>query len=225
MPPKYRIKDYLPNSYYHIYNRGVEKRRIFLTDQDYGVFLGYLKEYLSPKDIGSLQQIVANPSANSKEKGKALRALRLNNFYKEVYLNAYCLKPNHFHFLIRQKEAKTINTFMKSLCTRYTMYINKKCKRIGHLFQDIYKAVTVSSDEQLLQLSKYIHKQSFTFKGNKRIVHPSSYPEYLRIRKTDWVYSEEILNYFPKTDGGLNYETFVEGEQDFSLIDNLVLEC
>ena len=50
MPSKNIIKTYIENGYYHIYNRGVEKRKIFLDEQDYKVFLSYLKIYLSPKE-------------------------------------------------------------------------------------------------------------------------------------------------------------------------------
>ena len=49
MPAKNAIKQYLENGFYHVYNRGVEKRPIFQDDQDYSVFLSYLKEYLLPK--------------------------------------------------------------------------------------------------------------------------------------------------------------------------------
>ena len=56
MPAKNSLKEYSSNSYYHIYNRGVEKRLIFQDDQDYAVFLSYLQNYLMPKDIKSLTQ-------------------------------------------------------------------------------------------------------------------------------------------------------------------------
>lgn len=48
MPSKNRVKTYIENGYYHIYNRGVEKRDIFIDDQDYRAFLHFLKNYLSP---------------------------------------------------------------------------------------------------------------------------------------------------------------------------------
>lgn len=224
MPGKNAVKQYLENGYYHIYNRGVEKRKIFIRDQDYGVFLGYLKEYLSAKDIDGLQKLLVTPNLNYREKDSALKALRLSNFYNEVDLLAYCLMPNHFHLLIKQRGVESMDKFIKSLCTRYTMYINKKYKRVGPLFQGVYKAVLVSTDEQLLQLSKYIHKQSVFTSRRKLVTQPSSYPNYLKKQRTDWVKSQEILSYFSKTVSRLDYESFTSEETDFTAVTKLLLE-
>lgn len=224
MPGKNAVKQYLENGYYHIYNRGVEKRKIFITDQDYGVFLGYLKEYLSAKDKDGLQKLLATPNLNYREKDSALKALRLSNFYNEVDLLAYCLMPNHFHLLIKQRGVESMDKFIKSLCTRYTMYVNKKYKRVGTLFQGVYKAVLVSTDEQLLQLSKYIHKQSSYLSRKKLVIQPSSYPDYLNKRRTDWIKQKIVLGYFSKSQSRINYEKFVSGEQELIAISKLSLD-
>ena len=160
MPAKNSIKQYLENGYYHIYNRGVEKRTIFLDSQDYAVFLSYLKSYLLPKKEKKLMEKLSHPTISCRERDKILRELRLNNFYNDIHLLAYCLMPNHFHFLIKQAKAESIDRFMNSLCTRYTMYFNRKYKRVGSLYQDVYKAVLVSSEPQLLHLTRYIHNQA-----------------------------------------------------------------
>ena len=155
MPAKNSEKLYMSNGYYHIYNRGVEKRKIFLSDMDYGVFLSYLKEYLLPKDTKTLLTILGNQESSLQDKHEATKLLRMNNFYGDITLIAYCLMPNHFHFLIHQNTSNAIDTFMNSMATRYTMYFNKKDKRVGPLYQSVYKAVLVRTDEQLLQLTKY----------------------------------------------------------------------
>src|SRR3989304_6385484 len=103
MPSKHSTKTYIENSYYHIYNRGVEKRNIFLDQQDYGVFLSYLKEYLLPKNERELANKLADPNVSSREKAKIIKLLRMNNFADEIILFAYCLMPNHFHLLIKQR--------------------------------------------------------------------------------------------------------------------------
>lgn len=157
MPAKNSIKEFVSDSYYHLYNRGVEKRIIFSDEQDYTVFLSYLKTYLVPKDIVALQKTLKDPDVSWKIKDRVLKELRLNNFAGDVVLVSYCLMPNHFHILVKQNEAESIDRFMNSLCTRYAMYFNRKHKRVGVLFQDHYKAVRVATDEQLLQLSRYIH--------------------------------------------------------------------
>ena len=238
MPARNRTKQYVENSYYHIYNRGVEKRVIFLDSQDHAVFFNYLKEYLLPKDEKGLREQLSNPNIGYREKDKILKLLRLNNFCDEITLLAYCLMPNHFHFFIKQKNALSIDKFMQSLCTRYTMYFNRKHKRVGFLYQDTYKAVLMETDEQFIYLSKYIHKQALIHKSSTENSQgensqgrtlqgweqPSSYPEYLGKKETGWVHPEEVLSYFSKTNPKLTYKAFVEEKDYFSVIEDKILE-
>lgn len=226
MPARNRIKQYLEGGYYHIYNRGVEKRLIFLDEQDYGVFLSYLKEYLLPKNLEELNRKLSDPSISYKEKDKILKSIRLNNFADEIILLAYCLMPNHFHFFIKQKSPLVINKFMQSLATRYTMYFNRKYKRVGFLCQNIYKAALVVTDEQFIYLSKYIHQQAIALRGPtlQGWMQPSSYPEYLGGRKTEWVHPEEILVFFSKNKPSLTYQSFMEEKDDFENIQDIIIE-
>ena len=232
MPIKNTIKIYLENGYYHIYNRGVEKRKIFQDEQDYAVFLNYLKEYLLPKDEKLLTNILMDPVAGWREKAQAVKLLKLNNFSDEITLLAYCLMPNHFHFLIKQVSEMAIDQFMNSLGTRFTMFINKKYDRVGPLYQSKYKAVLVESDEQFLYLSGYIHRnfrpEGLASKGRALrswfLKQPSSLPEYLGERKTEWVHPEEILSFFSKTNPKLSYQSFVEQTDDFSLIEKSLID-
>jgi putative transposase len=224
MPAKHRIKTYEENAYYHLYNRGVNKQLIFQDDQDYGVFLSYLKNYLEKKDEKALQSIIANPIASWREKDHAIKLLRLNNFFNTISLVTHCLMPNHFHFLIRQTDANAIDRFMNSLCTRYTMFFNKKYKRIGPLFQSVYKAVMVTTDEQLKYLTRYIHRNPIlkymSADISSRILSTyqySSYPEYLGLRNTGWIHAEKILAYFG--DSSQKYQSFVE---DMDAEENMV---
>lgn len=126
MPARNTVKQYAENGYYHIYNRGVEKRSTFQDSQDYGVFLSYLKEYLMPKDEEGLREKLNDPNTSYKEKDAIIRILRLNNFSDEIKLISHCLMPNHFHFFVKQKSSQSIHKFMQSFTTRYTMYFNKK---------------------------------------------------------------------------------------------------
>lgn len=224
MPARNSIKQYVDHAYYHIYNRGVEKRLIFLDEQDYGVFLGYLKEYLLPKDDETLRKNLSDPNLSYKEKDKLIKLLRLNNFAEEITLLAYCLMPNHFHFLIKQNHASSIDQFMQSLCTRYTMFFNRKYQRVGSLFQAVYKAVLITNDEQFLHLSRYLHKQALSSQGETLQEQPCSYPEYIGKRKTTWVHPEEILSFFSKTNPTLSYENFVVQNEDATIIQKLILE-
>jgi putative transposase len=231
MPAKNSLKVYTENSFYHIYNRGVEKRQIFQDEQDYAVFLSYLKTYLLPKEEKQLQDKLANPTTSYKEREKILKLLRLNNFADEITLLAYSLMPNHFHFLLKQKPKNAIDRFMRSLGTRYTMFFNKKYNRIGPLYQSVYKAVLVNSDEQLLYLTSYIHRNPLPEKPASKgqisrvfFSQLSSLPEYLEQRQSRWVHPEEILTYFSKTNPALTYKSFVEQTEDFSLIRNTLID-
>jgi len=180
MPSKNLIKFYLPNSIYHIYNRGVEKRIIFEDEQDCNVFLSYIKEYLSPQ-------------------GVTLRYRGLQGkYHNEITLLAFCLMPNHLHLLIKQTDKNSIKKFTQSLFTRYSMYFNKKYKRIGGLFQSTYKATNVIDTEHLLYISKYIHRNPG--KINRELIKShSSYSDYLGLTNTTWLDTKIVLDEFDKS--------------------------
>ncbi|MDZ4209991.1 MAG: hypothetical protein U1C56_02320, partial [Candidatus Curtissbacteria bacterium] len=125
--------------------------------------------------------------------------------------------------------AGAIDSFMNSLATRYTMYFNRKYKRVGHLYQGVYKAVLITSEPQFLHLSRYIHKQALASRKSLqglalREKQPCSYSEYLNKRKTEWIHPEEILSYFDKENPKLSYESFVKQQDDGQLLQKLVLE-
>lgn len=208
MPGKNILKVYVEEGYYHIYNRGVEKRKIFLDDQDYKVFLKCLKLYLDPPPLKIPSRTVTINNYTFKAPAKPLK-----NFHGQLELLSYCLMPNHFHLLIKQKAKNTIELFMRSLCTKYSVYFNKRYDRVGSLFQGPYKAVLIDSDNYLLHLSRYIHL-------NPAKVSPlhmaySSYTEYLGKRKTSWINIKTILSYFKTAQKTtfrdiLSYQSFIE---------------
>lgn len=193
MPSPNTVKTYLKNGYYHIYNRGVEKRNIFLDEQDYHVFLKYLKEYLSPIE-SSINLKVEFTLKGSTFKGVARQP---KNYLNKIELCAFCLIPNHFHLLIKQNEERIIDKFMKSISTRYSMYFNKKYNRVGPLFQGIYKAVLVNNDVYLLHLTRYIHlnPRKHNIKSSNDY---SSYLYYQKINNAKWINTNDILRFFEK---------------------------
>jgi len=219
MAPKNSVKNYQENSYYHLYNRGVEKRCIFQDEQDCAVFLSYLKTYLLPKNESELKTIISNPDTNWREKDLANKELRMNNYANEIDLLCYALMPNHFHFLIKQI-TNSMDIFMNSLGVRYVSYFNKKYKRVGPLFQGVYKAVLVNSEEQLLYLSRYIHLNG---KGLKTPL-PSSLSEYQQEHHAPWIKADYILNYFSQTNPNFSYANFLNQGADLSFIDKLTLD-
>ena len=191
MPQKNSIKVYVEESFYHIYNRGVEKRTIFEELQDYKVFLKYLKESLSPPPKPE------NIRKTFTLQGASFKGIprQPKNYFKEIELHSYCLMPNHFHLLVKQKSKNSIEKIMRSLATRYSMYFNKKYDRIGKLFQGHYKAVLIKNDDYLLHLSRYIHLNPLEYTSSLTKGF-SSYADYLQLRKTKWIKTDFILGYF-----------------------------
>lgn len=226
MPRKNSLKIYVKDGYYHIYNRGVEKRIIFENDQDYKVFLSYLKYALSvpPKK----EEIVKTFTLQ----GSPFKGLpRMpKNFQNKIELLAFCLMPNHFHLLIKQNDIGSLKSFMISLITRYSMYFNKKYDRVGSLFQSIYKAILITDEPYLLHLSRYIHLNPSEYTNDLTSAY-SSYADYLGLRHTPWLKSDIILQQFNNKVGiefkKINsYRDFVEKykQEDKLILGNLSID-
>jgi len=221
MPARNSVKTYIENSYYHVYNRGVEKRDIFLDQQDYHVFLNLLKIYLSPQKEATDEMSAIFPN-------KRIRIRK--TFNGNVSIHSFCLMPNHFHILLYQNSSSGITEFMRSVCTSYSMYFNKKYKRVGSLFQGIYKAVIVLEDEYLLHLSRYIHRNPLKLTGFNPVnlgEYPySSFATYLNPLQRSWINTQFIYGYFSgNKPPSIAYKEFVEMNEDTLLpLATLVLE-
>lgn len=137
---------FAPGEYYHIYNRGTEKRKIFLRKHDYDRFLTllYFANSSNPVDLKSQGSTLSGNSLINK--GKNL-----------VKICAYCLMPNHFHLIIKEVEENGISRFMQKVTTAYTMYFNKANNRNGALFQGRFKAEHANDDNYLKYLIAYLH--------------------------------------------------------------------
>ena len=210
MPSKNAIKEYEAGAYYHIYNRGVEKRTIFQDDKDYKTFLSYLKFYLTTPELPKLEPV--DLRGLSSQVSKISPSKILKNYQEEIDLLAYCLMPNHFHLLIKQNADYSIGNFMSSLSTKYVRYFNTRHKRVGHLFQDRYKAVKIETEEQWIYLSKYIHRNPCEDCPLRPLAnYPySSYTNYLGIVNQSWLKPDKILSHFSKTLHKNSYQNFVE---------------
>jgi len=133
------------NEFYHIYNRGVEKRLLYMDKLDHERFIKLLFFCNSLKRV------------NIRDLPKGLAFVEFNRGETIVDIGAYCLMPNHFHILVREKTENGISTFIQKLLTGYTMYFNAKNKRKGRLFESTFQAVHANSDEYLKYLFAYIH--------------------------------------------------------------------
>ncbi len=192
---------FVTGEYYHIYNRGVDKRKIFLTFGHYRRFLTSMKTILN---TGS-----ATPRLVSNQ-GLALKL--------KVEIIAYCLMPNHYHFLFRQIQDNGLTEFMHNLNTSYTMYFNLNQKRSGRLFEYTFKAKYIGSNELFLHIARYIHL-------NPVIAHLvedvelwpwSSYLSTIGVRNDDICRSQKILDFFHNQNPRENYKQFIADQRKYA---------
>lgn len=161
MPQK--IVPLLEDEFYHIYNRGVDKRDIFLDKED------YLRFYQSLYVFNVVEPTINFNSAKAKLKN-------ITNQETLVEIVAYSLLPNHYHLLVKQCSENGISEFMRRLSTGYTSYFNQKNKRSGSLFQGRFKRVHVGTDSQYNYIFAYVNENHFVHNVdiNREICHSSS---------------------------------------------------
>lgn len=201
---------------YHIFNRGVDKRSIFSDAEDLKRFLTSMVLFNVTEPIGSIY--LKNREHNKKESDLTLRCLTPKKpkthktnppSGKLVEFVAFCLNPNHYHFILRQVVENGISEFMKRLGGGYTNYFNEKYKRDGSLFQGTFKSKHIDSNEYLLHLSVYVnlnfkvHKLDQGFEKFNR----SSWEEYTKEASDDFCDKKIVLDQFRKGE----YKKFARG--------------
>ncbi len=196
-----RKKPFVPKEYYHIYNRGNSKQKIFHDEEDYRHFVNLL--------------FISNSEKNFKLIWIDNNVYNFNRGIQLVGIGSYCLMPNHFHLLITQTEEGSVSKFMQKLSTAYSMYYNKKYDRTGALFEGKFKSEHAHNDNYLRYLFSYIHlnimklinknwkeegiknkQQALNFLDTYKY---SSYLDYTGvIRKENAILNKEMFpNYFP----------------------------
>lgn len=188
---------------YHIFNRGSDKREIFLQRRD---FMRFRQTFYYYQTVGPKIRF----SNFSKQKLNSLKPLPQD---KLVEIICYCLMPNHFHFLIRQLKDNGISIFMSQISNSFTKYFNTKYKRIGPLLQGAFKSIRIENDEQLLHVSRYIHLNPIVSKLTKNLqdYQWSSCPEYIQ-RNNHICSINEVLSFFPSID---EYKKFLEDQINY----------
>lgn len=191
MPGRNIRKIFAENSYYHVYNRGINKENVFRDEQDYAVFLNLFKRYLSEE-----------PTKDNK--GRAYPWL-----HNDIELLAFCLMPNHFHALIFQHERTAMTQLFKSIITTYGMYFNKKYKRAGPLFQSNFRAHMITDDAYFQHISRYIHLNPDDYRHWPY----SSLPYYLQTQSAPWVNTTTVMNLFDNRND--KYSDFLSDYEDY----------
>lgn len=190
--------------YYHIFNRGSDKRDLFLSNKDFQRLQQtfYYYQFKGPKI--KLSKFL---------KSRTIPFQPLND-QKLVEIICYCLMPNHFHFLVRQLKDNGIAIFISQLSNSYTRYFNTKNNRVGPLLQGVFKSVHVESDEQLIHLSRYVHLNPVVSGISQKLdsYRWSSYHEYIN-QKPGYCSTQDVLNLFPST---FAYVQFLNDQIDYA---------
>ena len=168
----YRKHPIFTDQIYHVFNRGIAKSPIFFEKRDYQHFLEVTNFYRfsSPNLRFSYYNRLEQNSRSLflkelEEKGP-----------KQVNIYAFCLIPNHFHFVMKESKDDGIRKFISNLQNSYAKYINTKMKRTGSLFQEMFKAERIESDEQLIHTVRYVHLNPYTSFLVKELNQLRNYP-------------------------------------------------
>jgi len=170
---------------YHIYNRGVEKRQIFMEDKDYFRFIHDLFEFNDERAVLNTNYYF-NPQTMEVELRYFKKEVEPRKLLVEILV--FVLMQNHFHLLVKQRIDNGVVKFMQKMGTGYTNYFNKKYERVGSLFQGRFKAVMIDEDAHFLHIPHYLHSNPLNYGSSTSIVGQieflenyrwSSFPDYV----------------------------------------------
>jgi len=159
-----RKEPLVTGEYYHIYNRGVDKRDTFNDLKDLERFKESIKQFNQIEGIGSLEMhhksVRALDSHSAQIKSEPL-----------VAFVAFCINPNHFHFVLKQLVNDGIAKFMQKILGGYTYYFNQKNKRSGSLFQGTFKSKLIDGENYFRKTFAYVNKNYFVHNIPKSKLH------------------------------------------------------
>lgn len=198
----YRTTTLVNNEIYHIYNRGIEKRNIFLCKRDHQRCLDTFSFY-QYKNNSTKFSLITHPMCNR------------DNYEKRVEVICYCLMPNHMHFVLEQITNNGISDFMRLLGNSYVKYFNLRYDRAGTLFQGQFKAKHIDTDEQLAHLSRYVHLNPYVsgLVNNLGQYYWSSFNEYAKSQKIGACEKKKVLQMFKNN---RDYIKFVKDHKDYA---------
>ncbi|MEI7918033.1 MAG: transposase [Candidatus Saccharibacteria bacterium] len=192
MPSRNIIKNQVPNSYYHVYARGINRQKLFIESADYKYFLKLFERYLSEEPaISKTNEIYPN-------------------FLGQIEVLAYCLMTNHFHLLIYQIDTPYLEKLMRCVMTSYSRYFNLKYKRTGSVFESRYKAVRIDQESYLQHISRYIYLNPRLWEKYKY----SSLSFYVHGKEPNWLTSARILELFTSRQSYLDFVSDYEEMRD-----------
>lgn len=220
----YRKIPIVAGEIYHVFNRSIARQSIFISDRDSQRAIEVI-DFYRHKDLPMRFSYYSRLPVYQKQKLTKIIA----ETSSIIEILAFCLMPNHVHFLLKSLTDNGIIQFMSNFQNSYAKYFNIRHERTGTLFQPMFKAVRIESEEQLIHVSRYIHLNPVTSYILKTIeeleTYPwTSYPEYLG-KNTGFTSKDLVLGYFKNS---TEYSKFVANQVDYqrklNQIKHLVLE-
>ncbi len=192
-----RRQPLITGQYYHVYNRGVDKRDIFTDKHDIYRFIESIKEFNREEKIISLANL-RKSKQNSQIEVKPLSGEDSKNELVEII--GYCINPNHFHFILKQVSDNGISLFMQKLLGGYTYYFNVKNTRSGSLFQGTFKSQIITGQNYFNKLIGYVNKNY--------LIHSIPENKSELVFSGDFEYENKKFNIISKKEGGNILEVF-----------------
>lgn len=200
------------NDYYHIYNKTIDKRNVFELDM---VAREFISTFLYYRSTRSHLRYSRSKLLDASLQDDLWRQVMIEKYFR-VQIVAYCIMPNHYHFLVKQVQDSGIITFMANTLNSITRYFNILNKRRGPIFLTQFKSKKIYTEEQLIYVSRYIHTNPFASSLVGRIedvfTYPySSFPSYMG-GNSDKIYGEIVTQYFGNKIEG--YKNFIINNAD-----------
>ena len=143
-----RKEQFAIGEFYHVYNRGVNKRSVVTEQYDSDRFLQSMILFNTLEPTGGIFENSFRKKSVT-DKPTEIKPL--------VNIVCYCLNLNHFHFLLEEVNEGGISKYLKRLIGGYTRFFNEKYKRSGALFEGAFKVRHIENNEYLLRVSAYIN--------------------------------------------------------------------
>ena len=199
--------------FYHVYNRGMQKQSIFISDADRFRFLFLLLFLQGSNSIRNVSRAIKTSVQHQMLLiDKELKNDVLKN--RTIELVAFCLMPNHFHLIIHEIEDDGIAKYMQRVQNAYAKYFNTKYDKSGHLFQGLYKSKHIADDRYLLYLSAYIHKNPTELpnrKDKEEKYYWSSFQDCVATNRFPSLLNPDIIvDRYKEEKGNMSYLKFVK---------------
>ncbi len=209
----YRKAVLVPGEMYHVFNRSIARVPMFPTASYFLRFLdliGYYRFANTPTSFSFFKKLA------NEERVRILEKLQEEND-QQVELLAFCLMDNHYHFLLKQISERGIARFISNIQNGYAKYLNVRTKRSGPLFQPMFKAVHIDTDEQLIHVSRYIHLNpatSYLVEAKDLDSYPwSSLRKYLNPKSSEYPFIDRSSIF--TCIGNMKYREFVYDQVDY----------